>query len=246
MSTTFERKRPKFFEIADRSIARSEANASEIEREEREREAAEVMRRRQVAVDGLNRDLRERHRDASLRSFAATTEPMRAVVAKLTTIAESIGDFVSGGGSLLFYGPPGSGKDHLAIAMLKAAAREGHSARWMATQMYFDEMADASRKDRSMTDIRAKWLLPKVLCLSDPVMDGTTEANRRELYRLVNERWLDRKCTWVTCNCRSFDEAREMLGGAALSRLMEGCEPIFCNFADYRMRDRQKRKSAEA
>jgi len=200
---------------------------------ERDREAAE---KRDRCIRQLKIDIGERHKGATIRNFEIYDTRQNDVMSKLIEIGRDIVQFAKRGRSLFLYGPPGTGKDHVVIALLKHAANLGMSCRWVDTQRLYQDVRDNGGWEHQLYS-------PDIVCLSDPVLEATTEANRKCLFRIVNSRYTKGRGTWVTCNipicsgASALDRARELFGEQTISRLREDCERLYCNWPDYRDRN---------
>ena len=175
-----------------------------------------------------------RHRDATLENFVCESVPQSEAVRQLKRFFISRGSLGCGG--LFFSGPPGTGKDHLAVSMLKEVSEHGHHCRWLDCPSFYADIADSYRQgsERSAVAMMRELSTWDVLCLSDPVVRGMTESQVGTLARIVNDRWLKAKSTWVTCNALDLKWAESKFTDRTISRLFDGAVRIFCDWEDYR------------
>ena len=118
--------------------------------------------------------------------------------------------------------------------MLKRARSLRFDCQWLDCQSFYSEVAGLWRGDANVDDWLRKLNRPDVLCLSDPIVRGMTESQRATLARVVNDRWLVRRSTWVTCNARDLKWAEDQFSDRTLSRLLDGAVRIYCDWEDYR------------
>lgn len=221
------------------------ADYNERQAKQRERDS-----RCKAAIAQLSRDVGKRYRECRLGSYilydngakvqTASMKEQRHVVYQITESLNQLPAMVADGRGVILYGPVGSGKDHLAIGMMYYLAEQGISCRWYGGEKFYQTMADVWREDHgTQREAMAPLISPTVLCLSDPVLPyGMSDSNYRSLYRLIDARYCDCKSTWVTMNVTTREEAEKRLSQQVFSRLLDGAVRYFCNWPDYRVRDR--------
>lgn len=187
----------------------------------------------------LNLDLRKRFRRCSLKDYKVYDPAQRDVVARLRELQDDVVEHVKAGRGLFLYGPCGTGKDHLVVALLRKAAWSGLLARMVNGIKLFGDVADAWRRDYSERDVIDPLLRPDVLLISDPVLpSGITESNQRTLYRLVSGRYDNGLSTWCTTNVAGSKGAIELLGNQVYSRLIDDALRLKCSWPCYRSQRR--------
>ena len=210
----------------------ADARAEEWERLQERRIASE---RRAECVTELQGDLGERFYGCRLSNYEVYDDEQRQVWARLKSLAVNVVDHITAGRGLFLYGPSGTGKDHLAVALLHIAAKRGLSARVVNGIRLFDDVATAWRDERSESDVVGPLLRPDVLLISDPVLpSGITASNQRTLYRLVSARYDRGRSTWCTLNVAGADQAVELLGRQVYDRLIDNALRLHCNWPSYR------------
>jgi DNA replication protein DnaC len=92
----------------------------------------------------LGDKLGRRYANARFVTFDATTEKQQKILAKAKAYAENMKDEVADGRNVVLFGPPGTGKDHLMVAMLRVAVQlSGLSVMWVNGLDLYGEIRDA-------------------------------------------------------------------------------------------------------
>ena len=94
--------------------------------------------------------------------------------------------WLASGESVIFYGPVGVGKSHIAQALAHLAIRAGAEARFMKTSRALAHLA-GGHADRTWDKRLAELTRPAVLVLDDFAMRELTAA-QADLYELITER----------------------------------------------------------
>jgi DNA replication protein DnaC len=159
------------------------------------------------------------------------------VLQQIRKVAEDLPNLVEEGQNLIFYGSVGTGKDHMMAALLyQAIWHHGFSVAWLNGLDFYgairDRMGAGTNEDQYLRSLVA----PTILGISDPIppLRDPSAWNVETLYRLIDRRYRSRKCTWMTFNASSVDEAEEKLGAPIIDRLQHDAIIFKCYWPSYR------------
>ena len=148
--------------------------------------------------------------------------------------------FISKHENVVFLGPPGVGKTHLAVSLAIKACHHG-------TKVYFTTMETLIRKLKEPGQSRHKAHLSASLVVVDEV--GYLSVNPQEAYlffQFISDRY-ERNSTIITSN-KSFGDWQELFGDpviatAILDRFLHHCRVVNIKGHSYRLRGHSITKS---
>lgn len=194
---------------------------------------------RELRIDRFEKSLPRRYRQATLDSFRCDIERQHRVVAMLREyLSNPMANFHEGIGIVL-YGPVGTGKDHLAIGVMRVLVEKLSGVRVLNVncQDWFGQLRDAiDQKSESESQMIRRLSAPHWLLLSDPLppFGNLSQHQSTMLYRLLEQRAKQRLPNIVTINVANEEEARTRLGAACWDRMRGETWRIQCKWESYR------------
>lgn len=215
--------------IADREIvtpcpACSEDRRAEHAKEERERFIAErariehEQRARLYAESGVP----YRYRDKGFESFiTASTQQERALVYS-RQFADAIADNRRCGVSAIFTGNVGTGKTHLATAIVRELCLRGVYARFETVLTAIRSIKDTYRRTSEITETEAVDALvaPALLVVDEVGVQFDTDHERTLFFEILNNRYQESRSTLLLSNLTPV-ELQTFLGDRVMDRFRE-------------------------
>jgi DNA replication protein DnaC len=159
----------------------------------------------------------------------------REVIAHLGAL-----DFIEGRENVVFLGPPGTGKTHLAIGLSIRACQAGHRVAFATAAEWVDRLAATHASGRLHDELRRLGRYP--LLVIDEVGYIPFESDAANLFfQLVSSRY-ERASVIVTSN-KPFGRWGEVFGdpvvaAAMIDRLVHHADVVSLKGDSYRLKDR--------
>jgi DNA replication protein DnaC len=195
--------------------------------------ADELGRRQDRLLDRRHKLARFRDADRSLDTFDFdfNKKMNRALVYELATAR-----FISQREDVLFLGPPGTGKSHLAQAIGRAAIQQGYRVIYREAHTLLEELAEATLAGTRKATLTELATVP-LLIVDDLGMRKLAHTAAEDLLELIMRRY-ERASTLLTSN-RPVDDWGKLLGDTAavtalLDRLLHHAHVLKCGPRSWR------------
>lgn len=121
----------------------------------------------------------------------------------------------------LFVGAPGTGKTHLACAMIRALVEKGFAARYLSMPAFTHEVR-AAYKDRAQTTqgLIEPCVRVDFLVVDEIDLHGASEADYQLLYEIVNARYIAGRHPVLALSNRSREYLMKDLNERIVSRIL--------------------------
>ena len=221
-------------DTTDEGRAINDCPKCEEERKERLRqECRQRDRLRFVAAAGIP----PRYRLRSFDNYRATTDGQRAALNSVFGYAKTFPQRRAEGRNLILCGSVGTGKTHLATALVRAVI-ESHTLEAVYSSAQAISLRVRATYDKAVSEdyqkVIAHFARPPLLVVDEIGVQSNSDHEKRIFYDLINSRYEQMSPTVLIGNMRP-NEFEKWLGIRAMDRLQEGgCDIVQFDWSSYR------------
>lgn len=193
----------------------------------------------------LDQHVGKRYRDCTRDNFIISRPEQQQAVEACSEYVHNFPKHNVEGRSLVLYGPKGTGKDHLLVAVLRSIATRLNRA---GAVVYRDGLSLFAEFRQAISDptVSEERLIerfarrPMLLAISDPLppSGSLSEFEQRTLLRVIDYRYRNCLPCAATLNVASRSELETRMGAQAADRLCDDAVMIPCNWPSYRQEKR--------
>lgn len=200
------------------------------------------LRDRRAARALLAAAIPPRFLSKTLDSFEARARPQRAILDVARAYVSgftprTLDPRATSFNGLLLMGGVGSGKTHIAVAILRAVVERGFSGRYCNVVDLLDDLRATFEPNapQSGMEIIDGVVAADLVVLDDLGAEAPTGWVHDRLYQIINRRYEESRPTLVTTNL-TLDDLDRQVGPRITSRLCEMCQKVDFPDQDYRKR----------
>lgn len=211
--------------------AEADREAAEVERQLRERaRIEEMLGRAAIPVRFIGR---------SFDTYRADTPAQLAALTAARDYAENFDRHARTGESLMMLGKAGTGKSHLASAVLQAIM-PGHCGMYTTAADVIEMVRETWRRDSEKSQGRVLHLLSSVplLVVDEVGVQYGTESEQNTLFQIIDRRYRDRRPLILMANLQPT-ELQALLGDRIFDRLREVSKVLTFDWDSYRPQARK-------
>lgn len=204
--------------------AEEQRSAEEERRAEEKRQVDLLMAKRNLESRQAKSGIPFRYREKTIESFCADSELKQKALAVCKDYSENFREHYDSGRCLIMMGRPGTGKTHLATAIVgNVIANTKATAVYGTVSSIIQDIKGSFDKEAEYTEKQAyeRYKNPNLLVIDEVGATKGTEFELSCLFNIINSRYEDGLPTIVVSNLMA-SELPAALGERAVDRLREG------------------------
>lgn len=180
----------------------------------------------------------------TLATFKAESPEQIKALSVATDYVSNWSDVYKKGSWLVFSGQPGTGKSHLAIAILQALM-PAHVGRYMTCMELFQKIRGTWRKDseQSEQDVIAELASVPLLVIDEIGVQNGTDSEMLHLFDVLDKRYRDLMPTILLTN-QNKEGFRQFVGDRVYDRMTECAKWVPFAWGSYRPQARKEMADA--
>lgn len=207
------------------------------------KEASESNRERQEMLDNKlkHAGIPKKFRSKSFDNIVVKSESHQAILNQCKRYAERFEQALKFGTSLILYGKPGTGKNHIAYAIANIITQSRYTSATVRHRLVCDEIKLAFQKNKTEIEMIRGYVEPDLLIINEIGLNIDDKKDYVRMNELIDFRYDENKCTIMLTNLDMNDSnddgqsIKSVLGDRIVSRLYEGSGRAFmCDWSDHR------------
>ncbi len=203
-----------------------------FEIDERKKRIEEARLQRKSEIEGyLNlANIPERFKDKTFKNYKITSNKQRDIVDRIQTFIKKPNRV-----GLIMIGSMGTGKNHLAIALLKEIINKTVQKSIITEASKIIRSIKDSWVDKSKTEkeVLESYTQPYLLIIDEIGVQFGSETEKQYLTEIINDRYNAMKPTILIGNLK-IKEIEDLLGDRVIDRFKEGGEVLVFDWESYR------------
>ena len=175
----------------------------------------------------------------SFENFRASTPQQQKAVSVMRSYAEQFDSHLKTGASLILLGAPGTGKSHLAAAVLQSIMPR-HCGLYTTCMGIIRAVRNTWRKDAERSEAQVLAMLAEVplLVIDEIGVQYGTDGEQTILFEVLDRRYRDMRPTILLAN-QSKEGLKQFLGDRTYDRLTETARIVLFDWESYRPQARR-------
>ena len=184
----------------------------------------EESRKRNVEFLLNNLDIPERFKGCTLQNYEPVNDDAKRVLRVCQAYASKWPERLQKGGGLVMCGKPGTGKNHLALAIARHAITEHQSSAIFTTALKIAREYKSTwskNSTRTEDEVIRQFTKPDLLIIDEVGVQFGSEAEKMIMFEIINTRYERMKPTILISN-QSKDELSAFIGERVIDRMNDG------------------------